>query len=166
VFAKRIKIRVRSTKGVWDGSGCKESKDLGSYMKELQDTWIDLKITGNPKGLDAKQPRASSSSGQMREQGGVAAYPAKFPALRRPRSSGAAQNGKRRSLGSQGVVWTSLGPLPRWVPGPTTRWAPGTTRLALHGTCWREAQGLQRRSTRIGSCTCPALYRGLLDVLD
>jgi hypothetical protein len=26
-----------------------------------------------------------------------------------------------------GVVWTSLGPLPRWVPGPTTRWAPGTT---------------------------------------
>jgi hypothetical protein len=32
------------------------------------------------------------------------------------------------------VVWTSLGPLPRWVLGPTTRWAPGTTRLALHGT--------------------------------
>jgi hypothetical protein len=32
------------------------------------------------------------------------------------------------------VVWTSLGPLPRWVPGPTTRWAPRTTRLALHGT--------------------------------
>jgi hypothetical protein len=32
------------------------------------------------------------------------------------------------------VVWTSLGPLPRWVPGPTTRWAPGTTRLALHCT--------------------------------
>jgi hypothetical protein len=32
------------------------------------------------------------------------------------------------------VVWTSQGPLPRWVPGPTTRWAPGTTRLALHGT--------------------------------
>jgi hypothetical protein len=64
------------------------------------------------------------------------------------------------------VVRTSLGPLPRWVPGPTTRWAPRTTRLALHGTCWREAQGLQRRSTRIGSCTCPALYRGLLDVLN
>jgi hypothetical protein len=32
------------------------------------------------------------------------------------------------------IVWTSLGPLPQWVPGPTTRWAPGTTRLALHGT--------------------------------
>jgi hypothetical protein len=32
------------------------------------------------------------------------------------------------------VVWTSLGPLHRWVPGPTTRWAPGTTRLALHDT--------------------------------
>jgi hypothetical protein len=60
------------------------------------------------------------------------------------------------------VVWTSLGPLPRWVPGPTTRWAPGTTRLALHGTCWRGAQGLRRRSTRLGSCTCPALYGRLL----
>jgi hypothetical protein len=70
------------------------------------------------------------------------------------------------STTSPTVVWTSLGPLPWWVPGPTTRWAPGTTRLALHGTCWREAQGLQRRSTRLGSCTCPALYRGLLDVLD
>jgi hypothetical protein len=32
------------------------------------------------------------------------------------------------------VVWTSLGPPHRRVPGPTTRWAPGTTRLALHGT--------------------------------
>jgi hypothetical protein len=64
------------------------------------------------------------------------------------------------------VVWTSLGPLPRWVPGPTTHWATGTTRLALHGTWWREAQGLQRRSTRLGSCTCPALYGGLLDVPD
>jgi hypothetical protein len=64
------------------------------------------------------------------------------------------------------VVWTSLGPLPRWVLGPTTRCAPGTTLLALHDTWWHEAQGLQRRSTRIGSCTCLALYRGLLDVLD
>jgi hypothetical protein len=27
------------------------------------------------------------------------------------------------------VVWTSLGPLPRWVPGPTTRWAPGLLGL-------------------------------------
>jgi hypothetical protein len=32
------------------------------------------------------------------------------------------------------VVWTSLGPLPQWVPGPTTRWAPRTTRLGSHGT--------------------------------
>jgi hypothetical protein len=37
-------------------------------------------------------------------------------------------------VGDWGVVWTSLGPLPRWVPGPTTRWAPGTTRLALQDT--------------------------------
>jgi hypothetical protein len=65
-----------------------------------------------------------------------------------------------------GVVWTSLGPLPRWVPGPTTRWASGTTRLALHGTRRRGAQGLHRSSTRLGSCTCSTLYGGLLDVLD
>jgi hypothetical protein len=32
------------------------------------------------------------------------------------------------------VVWTSLGPLLRWVPRPTTRWAPGTTRLGPHDT--------------------------------
>jgi hypothetical protein len=53
------------------------------------------------------------------------------------------------------VVWTSLGPLLRWVPGPITRWAPGTTRLVLHSTCWCGAQGLQRGNTRLGSYTCP-----------
>jgi hypothetical protein len=36
--------------------------------------------------------------------------------------------------GPTAVVWTSLGPVPRWVPGPTTRWAPGTTRLVPHDT--------------------------------
>jgi hypothetical protein len=72
----------------------------------------------------------------------------------------------RRDSFTNNVVWTSLGPLPRWVPGPTTRWAPGTTRLALHCTWWRGAQGLQRRSTRLGSCTCPAQYGRLLNVLD
>jgi hypothetical protein len=64
------------------------------------------------------------------------------------------------------VVWTSLGPLPRWVPGPTTRWAPGTTRLVPHGTCWHEAQGPRWRSTRIGSYTYHVLCRGLLNVHD
>jgi hypothetical protein len=70
------------------------------------------------------------------------------------------------SVRERSVVWTSLGPLPRWVPGPTTRWAPRTTRLTLHGTWRRGAQGLHRSSTRLRSCTCSALYRGLLDVLD
>jgi hypothetical protein len=64
------------------------------------------------------------------------------------------------------VVWTSLGPLPRWVPGPTTRWAPGTTRLVPHSTCWHEAQGPRRRSTLIGSYTYHVQCRGLLDVHD
>jgi hypothetical protein len=52
------------------------------------------------------------------------------------------------------VVLTSLGPLLRRVPGPTTRWTPETTQLGLHDTCWREARGLQKDSTRLGSCTC------------
>jgi hypothetical protein len=64
------------------------------------------------------------------------------------------------------VVWTSLGPLPRWVPGPTTRWAPGTTWLVSHGTCWREAHGPRWRSTRIGSYAYHVLCRGLLNVHD
>jgi hypothetical protein len=60
------------------------------------------------------------------------------------------------------------------LPGPTT--SVGTMTDYLVGpwdypTCatrylMREAQGLQRRSTRLGSCTCPALYGRLLDVLD
>jgi hypothetical protein len=47
--------------------------------------------------------------------------------LRAPRRSYSCDRGRA-------FVWTSVGPLPRWVPGPTTRWAPGTTRLALHDT--------------------------------
>jgi hypothetical protein len=46
----------------------------------------------------------------------------------------AAEQTKEVPLDPTAVVWTSLGPLPRWGPGPTTRWAPETTRLALHGT--------------------------------
>jgi hypothetical protein len=46
----------------------------------------------------------------------------------------AEQKKKKRKRRAASVVWTSLGSLPRWVPGPTTWWAPGTTRLALHGT--------------------------------
>jgi hypothetical protein len=41
---------------------------------------------------------------------------------------------RAREVAGESVVWTSLGPLPRWVPGPTTRWAPRTTRLVPHGT--------------------------------
>jgi hypothetical protein len=67
---------------------------------------------------------------------------------------------------SGNVVWTSLGPLPRWVLGPTTRWAPGTTRLVPYGTCWREAQGPRWRSIRIGSYAYHVRCRGLLDVHD
>jgi hypothetical protein len=60
------------------------------------------------------------------------------------------------------------------LPGPTT--SVGTRTDYLVGP-WdypacatrhlkRGAQGLQRRSTRLGSYTCPALYGRFLDVLD
>jgi hypothetical protein len=35
-----------------------------------------------------------------------------------------------------------------------------------HGTWWRGVQVLWRRSTLIGSCTCPVLCRELLAVPD
>jgi hypothetical protein len=45
---------------------------LGGFKEDCQDTKTNLKISGNPKGLNAKQPRASSSSGQMRRAARVA----------------------------------------------------------------------------------------------
>jgi hypothetical protein len=65
---------------------------------------------------------------------------AECPNIRvRRRDTNKNDKNKKKEVGD--VVWTSLGPLPRWVLGPTTRWAPGTTRLGLHDTCWREVQG-------------------------
>jgi hypothetical protein len=67
-------------------------------LEELQDTWIDLRITGNPKGLDAKQPEASSSSDQMRTAAQEARVIQKSPALMAATGSGDARN-RKRSLG-------------------------------------------------------------------
>jgi hypothetical protein len=64
------------------------------------------------------------------------------------------------------VVWTSLGPLSQWVPGPTTRWALGTTRHLMAWSTRTTEEKYSVRSTRLGSCTRPALYGRLLDVLD
>jgi hypothetical protein len=47
---------------------------LGGFKEDCQDTETDLEITGNPKGLNAKQLRASSSSGQMRMAARVASF--------------------------------------------------------------------------------------------
>jgi hypothetical protein len=47
---------------------------LGGFKEDCQDTATDLEITGNPKGLNAKQLRASSSSGQMRMAARVASF--------------------------------------------------------------------------------------------
>jgi hypothetical protein len=38
------------------------------------------------------------------------------------------------------VVWTSLGPLPRWVPGPTTR-----LTLGLLDLCCTAPDGVKRK---------------------
>jgi hypothetical protein len=41
-------------------------------MEDCQDSDLDLGITKNPKGLDVKQPRASSSSGHKHRTARVA----------------------------------------------------------------------------------------------
>jgi hypothetical protein len=69
-------------------------------------------------------------------------------------------------IGRRSAVWTSLGPLPWWVPGPTTRWALRLPDLCRTVPDAREAQGLRWRSTRIVSYTYHVLCRGLLDVHD
>jgi hypothetical protein len=44
------------------------------FKEDCQDTETDLEISGKAKGLNAKQPRASSSSGQMRGAARVASF--------------------------------------------------------------------------------------------
>jgi hypothetical protein len=66
-------------------------------------------------------------------------------------------------LGVVGFIGGCIGRSRMDLPGPNTLLGtrtdysvgPGTTQLGLHGTCWRQAQGLQWRSTRIGSYACP-----------
>jgi hypothetical protein len=43
------------------------------------------------------------------------------------------------------IVWTSLGPLPWWVPGSTSWWAPGTTR---HLMAWGARTTVEKYSDR------------------
>jgi hypothetical protein len=47
---------------------------LGGFMEDCQDSDLDLGITKNPKGLDAKHPKASSSSRQMHKAAQVAPF--------------------------------------------------------------------------------------------
>jgi hypothetical protein len=65
-----------------------------------------------------------------------------------------------------GVVWTSLGPLPRWLPGPILGGS-----LGLLGLCHTTPNGVGRKDYgggvfEKGSYTCPVLCRELLDVPD
>jgi hypothetical protein len=98
------------------------SRTLGNYSRRLQDysriSWSTFK------------PRDASSIFEgfrlvvLRDAGGLLVKAIKTT-----------RNYPARLQSTRGlVVWTSLDPLPRWVPGLTTRWAPGTTRLVPHGT--------------------------------
>jgi hypothetical protein len=112
----------------------KHSRILGDYSRRLQDyskiSWSTI------------QPRVDSS--RLEELGDAQGLLAKVVKTTRRHPA--------RLQSAQGlVVWISLGPLLRQVPGPTTVWAPGTTRLELHGARRRAAQGNQRASTRFGN---------------
>jgi hypothetical protein len=53
---------------------CERGIFLGGFKEYCQYSGLDLEIIGNPKGLNAKQSRASSSSGQMRMAARVASF--------------------------------------------------------------------------------------------
>jgi hypothetical protein len=57
---------------VQGGFMCEREIFLGGFMEDCQDSDLDLGITKNPKGLDVKQPGASSSFGQTRRTARVA----------------------------------------------------------------------------------------------
>jgi hypothetical protein len=86
-----------------------------------------------------RQPLATSIWGRADPGEEEVAQEGRIPTRRRcrGRAEEVAREGRGRARAGKCdavVVWASLGPLPRWVPGPTTRWALGTTWLALHGT--------------------------------
>jgi hypothetical protein len=56
------------------GFKCERGVFLGGFMEDCQDLDLDLGTTKNPKGLDAKHPRASSSSSQMHKAAWVAPF--------------------------------------------------------------------------------------------
>jgi hypothetical protein len=124
VFAIALpyQLRLQDNTGIVEDLREQNSRTLGDYSTRLRDyskiSWstfqprdassiledFRLVVLGDASGLLVKAVKTTQS------------YPARLQST--------------RGL----VVWTSLGPLPRWVPGPTTRWAPGTTRLVPHGT--------------------------------
>jgi hypothetical protein len=105
------------------GDGGAEAARLhGWRRREIGQGAARVRRAGRAAFIGARTPRCPGRARQGRLA--AAAMRSSTPALR-PGPDG---------LGGRAVVWTSLGPLPRWVPGPTTRWAPGTTRLTLHGT--------------------------------
>jgi hypothetical protein len=92
---------------------------------------VDNRVA-QPPPVRNRDNEATSRSADLGRNRTRAELPAN-PNHTRATAGGPSQGGNSAATAS-GVVWTSLGPLPRWVPGPTTRWALGTTRLALHGT--------------------------------
>jgi transposase InsO family protein len=101
-------------------------EEKGEMFGFVRDLVLRLR---NERHGDAVQAIHSDNGSEFRNS----RFEHQFQSLSTPPQNGVVER-KIRTLCEMGVVWTSLGPLPRWVPGPTTRWAPGTTWLALHST--------------------------------
>jgi hypothetical protein len=118
-IALPYKLRLQDNTGIVEDLHEQHSRTLGDYSRILQD-YSNISF----------QPRDASSILEdfrlvvLRDAWGLL-----VKAVKTTRSYPA------RLQSTRGLVlWTSLGPLPRLVPGPTTRWALGTTRLGPHGT--------------------------------
>jgi hypothetical protein len=110
-----------------------KSKKTGDLVPDLTEVFAKLRQHGvklNPEKCVFRVPRGMLLGFVVSERG-IEANLEKISAIM---DMGPIKNlkGVQHITGCLAVVWTSLGPLPRWVPGPTGRWAPGTTRLALH----------------------------------
>jgi hypothetical protein len=121
-IALPYKLQLQDNMGIVEDLQEQHSRTLGDYSRRLRDysniSWSTL------------QPRdASSILEDFRLVVLGDAWGLLVKAVKTTRSYPA------RLQSTQGlVVWTSLGPLSRWVPGPTTRWAPGTTGLVPRDT--------------------------------
>jgi hypothetical protein len=121
-IALPYKFRLQDNTSIVEDLQEGNSRTLGNYSRRLQDYSRISWSTFQP--LDASSILEDFQLVVLTDARGLLVM-----AIKTTRNYHARLQSTRRL-----VVWTSLGPLPWWVPGPTTRWAPGTTRLMPHGT--------------------------------